>query len=413
MSGLGSAGAGSGIFTAGSGLFSAGSGSFGSGLGALGVGSSAETAGPMGYVAGYGGTSGFGSEGPSLASTSPYLSINPETPPGLTRKIIGLPPTPPPPGYWKWPNVQEAYRLAADDHVRATTAYPGGYRGRGVVVVGGGRYLVSAYVTIRILRHVGCRLPIELWHLRGEVDEPMRRLLRVYRVECRDADEEAQRRPFRFLHGHWWKGWQLKPYAVACSRFREVLMLDADSYPTRDPEYLFDWSPYREKGAVFWPDLITSAHLLTPEKWAVFGAEPRQPPFESAQLLVDKRRCWRQLQLALWYNAHADFVYHILWGDKDTFNVAWRKLKRDYAMPRPTSDWDTHTILQYGPGGEVLFQHRCQDKFRLEPVSYESNCQPFPSNRFNPRLAHEEACFRFLDELRHDWRPQQTATSKG
>lgn len=374
----------------------AGLGAFGAGMGAAGVsplGAGGTSAGPAGYVAG----------DAAAGTANVYGTIDPQTPPSLARKIIGLPPTPPPSGFWNWPNVQEAYRLAADDYVRSLKPYPGGYRGRGIVVVGGGRYLVSAYITIRVLRHVGCRLPIELWHTRGEVDGGMSRLLSRYQVTCRDADEEVKRLPFRFLHGHWWKGWQLKPYAVFASRFREVLMLDADSYPTRDPEYLFDWPPFKERGAVFWPDLPSSSHLLTPEKWAVFGAEPRYPPFESAQLLIDKRRCWRHLQLALWYNSHADFVYHILWGDKDTFNVAWRKLRHDYAMPRPTSDWDTHTILQYGPEGNVLFQHRCQDKFRLKPVNYESNCQPFLSNRFNPRLAHEETCFQFLDELRRDW----------
>jgi hypothetical protein len=331
--------------------------------------------------------------------------FTPLTPAEWLCRAISLPPRPQPDGWWSWPNVQSAYRLAAAEHIRDTPPYPGGHQGRGVVVVGGGKYFASAYVTIRVLRQVGCRLPIELWHLDGEVDETMRRLLAPFGAQCRDADRETARHPFRFLHGHWWKGWQLKPYAIAHSRFREVLLLDADSYPTRAPEYLFDWSAYRENGAIFWPDLLTSADLLPAHKWAIFGAEPREPPFESGQLLIDKGRCWAELCLALWYNAHADFVYHILWGDKDTFNIAWRKLRREYAMPRQTCAWDTHTILQYGPDGEVLFQHRCQDKFRLGKVNYQSSCQPFASNRFNPRLAHEEACFAFLEELRRDWKP--------
>src|SRR5439155_6922997 len=138
----------------------------------------------------------------------------------------------------------------------------------------------------------------------------------------------------------------------------EVLFLDADCYPTRDPSFLFDWPPYRERGATFWPDLPASAWMLRPETWAVFGARPGWQALESGQLLIDKRACWRELQLALWYNAHADLVYNILWGDKDTFNVAWRRLGTEYSMPRTRSDWDVHTILQYGPDGGVLFQHR-------------------------------------------------------
>ena len=330
--------------------------------------------------------------------------LTPQTPVSWVRRLLDLPPAPQPEGWWRWANVQEAYRRAAADHIRRAAASLGG-EGRGVVVVGGGNYFASAYVAIRILRHVGCRLPVELWHLAGEIDEPRRRLLRPYEVECVDADAVAVRHPYRFLEGHWWKGWQLKPYALAHSRFREVLFLDADSYPTRDPSFLFDWDPYRQHGAIFWPDCGTSAHLLPSEKWHIFGTELREPPFESGQMVIDKGRCEAELQLTLWYNAHADFVYRVLWGDKDTFNMAWRRLGRDYAMPRPTCGWDTHTILQYGPDGEVLFQHRCQDKFCLGSETFASTYQPFAGNYYNPRLVHESLCFRFLEELRRTCRP--------
>lgn len=330
--------------------------------------------------------------------------LSPLMPVEWVRRGIGLPPRPQQDAWWRWPNVQEAYRLAADEHVRTAPPYPGSRRRRGIVVVGGGKYLVSAYVTIRVLRHVGCKLPIELWHLDGEVDDAMRRLLKSYDVTCRDADAEARSHPFRFLHGNWWKGWQLKPFAVAHSRFREVLMLDADSYPTRDPEYLFDWADYRRHRAIFWPDLPTSAYMLPDDLWAIFGAPPRHPPFESGQLLIDRKECWAELQLALWYNAQADYVYRLLWGDKDTFNIAWSKLGRPYAMPEGGSGWSQHTILQHGPGGEVLFQHRCQDKFRLGQTTYDSSGQRGATNTFNPQLEHEEACFGFLEELRGVWR---------
>jgi hypothetical protein len=331
--------------------------------------------------------------------------VTPHTPPADVRRLLDLPPRSQPAGWWAWPNVHDAYRGAAADFLARAPAYPVGYAGRGVVVVGGGRYFPSAYVTVRVLRHVGCRLPVQLWHLVGEVTDAMRGLLRPLGVECVDADRAARERPFRFLDGHWWKGWQLKPYALAHCPFEEVLLLDADCYPVRDPEGLFDWPPYRERGAVFWPDYDPSWALLTPDRWAVFGAEPRLPPFESGQLLVNKRACWRELQLALWYNAHADFVYHILWGDKDTFNVAWRRLGREHATPRPRCGWDTHTILQYGPDGRVLFQHRCRDKFRLGDEAFPSTPQSFAANQYVGRLEHEALCFRFRDELARAWRP--------
>jgi hypothetical protein len=343
---------------------------------------------------------------PSECDTCPdYLFpvLTPQTPVKDIQQLISLPPRPQPEGWWTWPNVQEAHRLAAAEHMDSAPLYLDTGQERGVVMVGGGRYFVAAYVTIRVLRHVGCQLPIELWHLTGEIDPPMQSILEPYGVICVNADEFARRHPFRFLEGHWWKGWQLKAYAIAHSRFREILFLDADSYPTRNPEPLFDWEDYRTHGAIFWPDCGTSAFLLPAEKWQIFGTEPREPPFESGQLVIDKSRCSTELQLTLWYNAHADFVYHILWGDKDTFNIAWRRLGRDYAMPRTHCSWDTHTILQYGPDGEILFQHRCQDKFCLTPQAFLSTCQPFAGNQYNPRLALEDQCFQFREELRLAW----------
>lgn len=52
-----------------------------------------------------------------------------------------------------------------------------------------------------------------------------------------------------------WKNFHLKAAAMIASSFSEVLYLDSDNFPLRDPEYLFDAPPYREGGSVlFWPD---------------------------------------------------------------------------------------------------------------------------------------------------------------
>jgi hypothetical protein len=331
-----------------------------------------------------------------------FPALSPRTPVGEVRRHFALPPRPQAAGWWGWPNVQEAQRQEAAAHLDRPPARPRS-RGRGVVIAGGGRYAASAYVTARVLRHVGCTLPVELWHFAGEIDAGMRRLLRPLGVRCVDADAVARRRPSRFVGG-WWKGWQLKPYAVAHSRFREVLFLDADCYPARDPSFLFDWPAYQEAGAAFWPDLPSSGGLFPPHLWSVFGVAPADcPPFESGQWLVDKGRCWRELSLALHYNAQADYTYRLVWGDKDTFLLAWRRLGRAYAMTPAPSGWDVHTIIQHDGQGRPLFLHRCRDKWRLGPAAFDSSPQNFAANTPNPRLPHEDFCFACLEELRAAW----------
>jgi hypothetical protein len=329
-----------------------------------------------------------------------YLSreLHPELPVELAQRVLDQPPREHPEGWWAWPRVQAAHRRLASEIVERVPAYGGG-EGRGIVVIGGGKYFVSAYVTIRVLREVGCRLPIELWHLAGEMTDQMRSLAAEWDVRCVDADALARERPFRFLD-HWWRGWQLKAFALLHAPFREVLLLDADSYPVRNPEFLFDWSEYRRRGAIFWPDAPGSAALLPSGVWSVFGIEPlAMRPNDSGQLVVDRQACWREINLAAHYNAHADYVYRYVYGDKDTFLLAWRRLGRPFARMWPECIARTPGLLQLDDRGEILFQHRIHDKFRLNGTRFASTPQAAAVNRFHPHLAHELFCFRVVEEL--------------
>jgi hypothetical protein len=83
-------------------------------------------------------------------------------------------------------------RDRAEEFLAAVPGYPAGrYRGRGVVIAGGGdRFFPSLYITVRALRHVGCRLPIQVWYLgrNDELPDKRQALLAPHGVECIDAD---------------------------------------------------------------------------------------------------------------------------------------------------------------------------------------------------------------------------------
>jgi hypothetical protein len=116
-------------------------------------------------------------------------------------------------------------------------------------------------------------------------------------------------------------------------------------------------------------------------------------PFESGQYLIDKTRCWRELRLALFFAEHSDYVFRVVYGDKECFHLAWRYLKTEYAMPRLPPGWSVHTILQYDFDDQLVFQHRCQDKWKLSG-----------DNAFNPELLYEDLCFGLVRELAEIWR---------
>jgi len=265
-----------------------------------------------------------------------------------------------PAGWQYWEVAQVAHRQLFDAAAAAPAANPDGFAGRGVVIAAGGpTYFPCAYVCVSVLRELGCTLPVEFWHLGpGEIDDAMARLVAPLGVACRDARQVAP--PPRRL-----AGWELKPFSVIHSAFREVLFLDADNVPVLDPTFLFDDRRYRERGAVFWPDIAGGAGVHT-LAWDVAGIADRGgPAFESGQYLIDKARCWRELLLAMHLNEHSDFWYRYVYGDKDTFKLAWHKAGCRYALPATPAGWAWPALLQHDLDGRLLFTHACQGKDQL------------------------------------------------
>jgi Mannosyltransferase putative len=287
------------------------------------------------------------------------------------------------------------FRDAFDRVAKAKPKYPGGYRGKGIVICGGGRkYFPPAWVCINMLRRLGCKLPIELWHLGpGEMNDSMREWVRPLGVRCVDARAVSLEKPARRLFG-----WEVKPYAIIHSRFREVLFLDADNVPLVNPEFLFETPEYREMGAIFWPD----RGPVEPEKsiWEISRVPYRhEPSFESGQIVVDKSRCWHELQVTMWMNEHSDYFYKQFHGDKETFHFAWRKLERPYAMPAHKLEDLQGVMCQHDFDGRRIFQHRSACKYTFSGF-----------NRMVPGLLLQEECLEHVAELRPRWQEMLAAS---
>jgi hypothetical protein len=279
-------------------------------------------------------------------------------------------------------------RMAAEDFIDRIGAYPGGYRGRGVVICTGGvEYFTNAWICVQMLRRWGCRLPIELWHLGpGELDRAMELLVQPLGVRCMDALEVCRHHPARRMGG-----WELKAYAIRHSRFREVLLLDSDNVPLTDLTFLFKTSEYRQTGAIFWPD--DPGDPVPARVWEFCGiSRPDNLTFETGQLVLDKARCWGAVVLAQWYNENSDFFYHHVYGDKETFHLAFRKLDLPFSMPSSPPYLLDGTFCQHDFDGRRILQHRSRAKWR------------FSGN--NPRVRgfrHEALCRAYLRRLRDQW----------
>jgi ADP-heptose:LPS heptosyltransferase len=280
--------------------------------------------------------------------------------------------------------------MACDAFVSQLPAPAAVYHGRGIVIAGGGvSYFTCAWVCIQMLRRLGCSLPIEFWHLgEREMDEERSKLLADLSVKCIDACEVRKKFPARMM-----RGWELKPYSILHSSFSEVLFLDADNVPVVDPSFLFDTPEFRNSGAVFWPDFEPSGQGKAAPIWKSCGMRPpREREFETGQILVDKHRCWRALRLSLWFNENSDFYYRYLYGDKETFHLAFRKLRQPYSLVPHPIDPLSNTMCQHDFEGRRIFQHRNRDKWDL-----------LLHNREIKGFWFEKECRTYLLQLRTRW----------
>lgn len=242
---------------------------------------------------------------------------------------------------------------------------------RGIVTcAGGSTYLTCFLVQLAMLREVGCKLPVEIWHLPNELqDHQCRRAL------TENYGDVRLRNLSTVQNQAGWNGqgkFTVKILSIAFSSFEEVLFLDADNNCLKDPTFLFDSAEFLDRGAIFWPDywkLETQApifHAFKGKPWYYFAQE-------SGQILVNKRKCWKGLWACL--QLHTKLYEHFTkmlpfpdnWGDKDTFHTSFLGTGTDFHMiPFPTSSvgyfdeqgqYRGTTMGQKDPSGQMLFLH--------------------------------------------------------
>lgn len=240
------------------------------------------------------------------------------------------------------------------------------YNGDGIVFVGGGKFNFLTLLSIKAIRDLGSKLPIEiLIPTLGEFESNLcYKVFPEYNARCillphvlrQHEKADSIFKQFDF------KGYQYKVLALLLSSFERILFLDSDNTPTRNPDRLFNSNPFSENGLIVWPDfwkratspyyfdiagiklnkkeflpryneLINSyeevdySQLSTNEipYHQYKGAIP-DPTSESGQIMINKKTHLNVLVLALYYNLYGPTHYYPLFsqgsdgeGDKETF----------------------------------------------------------------------------------------------
>jgi len=305
-----------------------------------------------------------------------------------------------PAGWTSWRVAHLAMGEALKEQTEARPIRQKNWDGQGIVICAGGPvYFRCAFAVVYTLRKLGCALPIQFWHFSGEYDAALRLIAEDYGIELVDATAIGV--PHRFL-----QGFAIKPFAIYHSRFAEVLSLDADCIPLADPTFLFSHESYTDTGALFWPDIEhppESPCRLKPDVWNRAGLPHQtEPDFESGQLIINKNRCAKELTVTNWMNEHQDYWYQFLYGDKDTFHIAWRACGSDFSLANAPI-YVSPCIRQKKPNSEeVLFHHACQGKGSIIHAHPWPDLPPFNAQCLKEAKEYLEEKRRWLTKVGWD-----------
>lgn len=257
-------------------------------------------------------------------------------------------------------------------------------------------YFPAAWVMVNELRRHGCNLPVYFCHLGDlEWDRSLTRLVAPLGVTVIDLERESLADRPRIL-----AGWESKVYSIEKAPHRHVIYLDADNIPLANPERLLSSQQYRYHGACFWPDVPPQdrAEWLPEACWLNMGMPVMDVTAgESGQLMIDKKACWKELMLCRWLNEHSDYVYQWLFGDKDTFIMAWQKVAHSegvgirYAMPSRMPAGNGSSLIQYAFDGQAMFQHCTRNKATMQGF-------PAPGS-----ILSRKECLGHIDDLCSRW----------
>ncbi|KAI9347357.1 mannosyltransferase putative-domain-containing protein [Obelidium mucronatum] len=228
---------------------------------------------------------------------------------------------------------------------------------RGIVFTGPGSFVDMTVMAVMLLRETGCTLPVEFAYLSNEVNQNQLDSLRNHNITPRDFLTTE-------IKSYNWDKEQLrlgapKIDAILSSPFEQLLYLDPDVMPLRDPTYLFETKQFLQKdgdggsgGALFWPD-YNPTHPQNPIWKLTSQPYEFEFEFETGQVVLDKSRLsvQRGLSIAQYFCKHANVYFRYIWGDKDAFRWGFKMAKAGYFL-------NHNQLVSVGVGVGLLWNRR-------------------------------------------------------
>lgn len=324
------------------------------------------------------------------------------------------------------------------------------FSGNGILYAGGGNYNWLVLISLKMLRDTGSKLPVEVFiPTENEYSVDLcNHVFPILGAKCIVMSSFLdQKLNFKL------KGYQLKSMALMLSSFENILLLDSDNIPVKNPDYLFVNEPYKSKGMIVWPDFWRRS--TSPLYYEIVGInvdetkhvrnsyndERDTPPntetleqieenisyhdlkgtfaeasSESGQLLVNKKTHARAIFLSLYYNYYGpDYYYGLMAqgqageGDKETYLAAAHELGlsyyqvqefiREYGFVRDDGGIDIAAMGQYDPVIDAI-QSKNEEKYKTN-FAYDSSKDNY---RFHKYSRSETLFLHCNDPKVYPWR---------
>ncbi|KAJ4017501.1 mannosyltransferase [Fusarium irregulare] len=286
---------------------------------------------------------------------------------------------------------------------------------RGIVITSKGSGVGVAATAVRMLRHVGSQLPVQLFldSTTQEEHQKCNDTLTHLEVQCLNMDDFLRLPNTTEIRKPKIKSYQYKVLSIIFSSFQDILFLDADAFPLRNPDYLLDVEPYKSRGLVTWPDFWLPT--ISPLFYQIAGAKMPNVTIdsrssESGVMLYNKARHADSLLLAAYYNFYGPRFYYQLhsqgaWGsgDKETFMQSAYVLGNPFYQVKKSPELVTSEKINWGSG---IWQADPEQDFKLE-AERNKNITAASSRKRKQRVKDEEVnitstMFAHLNRVKFD-----------
>jgi len=206
---------------------------------------------------------------------------------------------------------------------------------------------------VRQIRKFGCQSIIEIWEVGQEISDNIRSAFKaIANIRFQNVNDYTDKSSY-------WKGFQIKAFALYYTKLQECILCDADVFFYENPEQIWYDPHYLETGTYFFRDLerwrfqnlsssisehqnkFSSLAFYKKRKAFILSLLPQKGPLfpieweylyeeaipenvqealqESGVVYMNKSKQQNSIEQIFTLNQNYPTTYQYVWGDKETF----------------------------------------------------------------------------------------------